>query len=140
MESACEIGEQSGGFVVGMRGYVEDACGDASTFDGFDSFREAGARSWSRWKLRGCRLRRKKHEHGAEKCWSNGSKEKSIHAASGSFRFSNGTFANGHCRILRAQIRNASVPSAISAIPHFLAVPVCQKSHAQPNMVSTAGT
>src|SRR6266436_8554890 len=49
------------------------------------------------------------------------------------------TSRNGHCRILRVQIRNASAPSAISAKPHFLAVPVCQKSHAHPNMVSTAG-
>src|SRR5580700_5981970 len=49
------------------------------------------------------------------------------------------SFANGHCRILRDQIRNASAPSAISANPHFLAEPVCQKSQAHPNIVSTAG-
>src|SRR5580704_16196434 len=85
VQSPREISEQSGGFVVGMRGYIEDACGDAGAVDSFDGFRKAGTCSWSRRKLRGCRLRRKKREHGAEKCWSNGSKEKTIHAASASF-------------------------------------------------------
>src|SRR5208282_3186197 len=49
-------------------------------------------------------------------------------------------FSNGHCRILRVQIRNATPPSAISASPHFLAGPVCQKSHAHPTIVSNAGS
>ena len=67
VETAREIGEQSGGFVVGMRGDIEDARGDACAVDGFDGFREAGACSWSRGKLRACRLRGEKREHGAEK-------------------------------------------------------------------------
>src|SRR5271169_3970016 len=139
METPREIGEQSGGFVIGMRGDIEDARGESGAVDGFDGFWETGACSWRRGKLRRRRLRGKRCEHSAEKSCSNGSKEESIHAASGSFIFSKGTFANGHCRILRAQIRNASVPSAISAIPHFLAVPVCQKSQAHPIIVITAG-
>src|SRR5580704_1835106 len=48
-------------------------------------------------------------------------------------------FSNGHCRIVRAQMRNAAVPKTISASPQILAEPVCQKSHAHPKIVSTAG-
>src|SRR6266566_1685805 len=48
--------------------------------------------------------------------------------------------SKGHCLTSRARTRNASAPSAISANPHFRVEPVCQKSHAQPIIVSTAGS
>src|SRR5216683_3237675 len=50
-----------------------------------------------------------------------------------------GFFSNGHCFIAAVHTKNASTPSAISSSPHFRAAPVCQKSHAQPNIVKTAG-
>src|SRR5580698_5933141 len=43
VEAACEIGEDGAAFIVGMRGDVEDAGGDAGGVDGFDGFGEAGA-------------------------------------------------------------------------------------------------
>ena len=52
VESASEIGEDGGGFIVGMRGDVEDAGGDAGAVDGFDGFREARAGAGSGGKLR----------------------------------------------------------------------------------------
>src|SRR5260370_8565249 len=48
--------------------------------------------------------------------------------------------SKGHCLTSRARTRNASAPSAIPANPHFRVEPVCQKSHAQPIIVRTAGT
>src|SRR5260370_9023266 len=62
------------------------------------------------------------------------------------FDFQLSTFAadsplpKGHCLTSRARTRNAKAPSAISASPHFRVGPVCQKSHAHPIIVSTAGT
>ena len=64
MQAAREVGEHGGGFVVGVRGDVQDAGGDTRTVNGFDGFVEAraGARS-------GCELREergcgKKREDG----------------------------------------------------------------------------
>src|SRR6266478_602663 len=50
-----------------------------------------------------------------------------------------GFFSNGHCFIVLVQTKNARTPKRISSSPHFRAAPVCQKSHAQPIMVNTAG-
>src|SRR6266404_5346344 len=45
VEAAGEISEDSAAFVIGMRGDVEDARGDASGVDSFDGFGKAGARA-----------------------------------------------------------------------------------------------
>ncbi len=52
VESAGEIGEDGGGFIVGMRGDIEDAGGDASRVDGFDRFRKTRAGAGSGRELR----------------------------------------------------------------------------------------
>src|ERR1700730_18308727 len=59
MQAASEVGQNGGGFVVGVRGDVQDAGGDTRTVNGFDGFVEAraGARS-------GCEL---PEERGCEK-------------------------------------------------------------------------
>src|SRR5208337_205626 len=51
MEPAGEIGEDGGAFIVGMRGDVEDARGDAGAVDGFDGFGETWACARRRRKL-----------------------------------------------------------------------------------------
>ena len=51
VEAASKIGEDSGAFIVGVRGDVEDACGDAGAVNGLDGFRETGAGSRRRRKL-----------------------------------------------------------------------------------------
>ena len=52
VEATSEISEDGGGFVVGMRGDVENACGDAGAVDGFNGFGEAGTGAGSGGKLR----------------------------------------------------------------------------------------
>src|SRR5208337_206579 len=51
VKAAGEIGEDSGAFIVGMCGDVEDARGDASAVNGFNGFGETWAGSRRRRKL-----------------------------------------------------------------------------------------
>src|SRR6266436_366936 len=93
MKSAREIREQSRGFVVRMRGHVEDARSDARAVDGLYRLREARSCSGSRGKLRRRRLPGQTYQHDTETNASNHSLEETIHAASGSFTFGNGHFS-----------------------------------------------
>ena len=52
VEAARKIGEDRSGFVVGMRGDIEDAGGHTCAVDGVDGFRKARAAAGSRRKLR----------------------------------------------------------------------------------------
>lgn len=54
VESASEVGENSGAFVVGVSGDVKDARGDAGGVDGLNSFGKAGAGARSRRELGSC--------------------------------------------------------------------------------------
>jgi hypothetical protein len=51
VEPTGEIGEDGGGFVIGMRGDIKDAGGDARAVDGFDGFGKSGACAGSGRKL-----------------------------------------------------------------------------------------
>ncbi len=51
VEAASEIGEDGSAFIVGMRGDVEDARGDAGAVNGLDGFRETWAGPRRRRKL-----------------------------------------------------------------------------------------
>src|SRR6267378_1732781 len=67
VEAAGEVGEDGAAFVIGMRGDVEDARGDAGGVDGFDGFGQAGAGTGSGRELR-VRRYREKRGNDEEEC------------------------------------------------------------------------
>ena len=162
-EPARQVGKHSCGFVIGVRGDVKDARGDAGGINGFDGFGKARAGAGSGRKLRAGSERQ---ECGQEKqnysaiadqkpslclvgiarnripvclfmgCIPENSRYMNAPVTSGSA----GAGANGHCLISCVQIRNATTPRATSSRPHFRSGPVCQNNQAQAAMVRTAGT
>src|ERR1700726_2481875 len=141
MKAPCQISEHGSGFVIRVRGDVQNASGYASVFDRFHSFRQTWAGAGGRRELR-LAWRRENRDKQKEKSNEGDLRRvlKMFQAIYFHLAASRGGAANGHSLRSRDCTRKTTNPKTITNNPHQMALPVRRKSHIQPAMVSSAGS